>query len=212
MRVVAAIETWARLDAPWREAFQLAWEAFGAGTIPVGAVVVDENGTVVARGRNRIFETAAPPGQLAGTRLAHAEVNALAQLAPTERHDGCTLYTTVEPCVLCVGATSLATVGRILFAAQDLHSGGSCLLEVELAVPRQLSVDIEGPLGDPLESLAEALHLAFFLEHAPQGKRFVQTYRERRPTLFPLAQTLIELRALTLEDAFAAMARSAAAD
>ena len=208
---VATIEAWARLDGPWREAFRLAWEAFGAGTIPIGAVVVDEKGTVVARGRNRVFETAAPPDQLAGTRLAHAEVNALAQLVPTERHHACTLYTTVEPCVLCVGAASLATVGRILFASQDLHSGGSSLLEVELAVPRQLNVDIEGPLGGPLESLAEALHLAFFLGHAPPGKAFVRTYRERRPTLFPLAETLIDLRALTLEDAFPAIAPSAAA-
>src|SRR5205823_5355576 len=56
---VATIEAWARLDGPWREAFRLAWEAFGAGTIPIGAVVVDEKGTVVARGRNRVFETAA---------------------------------------------------------------------------------------------------------------------------------------------------------
>jgi tRNA(adenine34) deaminase len=204
---VAAIGAWARLNAPWREAFQLAWEAFGAGTVPVGAVVVNESGTVVARGRNRIFETAAPRGQLAGTRLAHAEVNALAQLLPTERHHGSTLYTTVEPCVLCVAATSLATVGRILFAARDVHSGGSSILELELSVPRQLSVEVKGPLGGPLDSLAEALHLAFFLGHARRGERFVRTYRERRSALFPLAETLIDLRALTLEEALVAISR-----
>jgi tRNA(Arg) A34 adenosine deaminase TadA len=202
---VAAIGAWATLDAPWREAFQLAWEAFGAGTIPVGAVVVDESGTVVTRGRNRIFETTAAPGQLAGTRLAHAEVNALAQLPPTKRHDRSTLYTTVEPCVLCVGATSLATVGRIVFAAQDVHSGGSGLLEVKFAVPRQLSLVIEGPLGGPLESVVEALHLAFFVGHPPHGEAFVRTYREQRPDLFALAETLIDLHALTLEDALAAI-------
>jgi len=202
-----AIKAWARLNAPWREAFRLAWEAFGAGTIPVGAVVVDESETVVARGRNRIFETAAPRGQLAGTRLAPAEVNALAQLLPTERHHRSTLYTTVEPCVPCVSATSLATVGRIVFAAQDLHSGGRRLLEVDLAVPRQLNLDIEGPVGGPLESLAEALHLAFFLGQASRGEAFVRTYREQRPALFPLAETLIGLRTLTLEEAVATIGR-----
>jgi tRNA(adenine34) deaminase len=202
---VTAIGAWARLDVPWREAFELAWEAFGAGSIPVGAVVVDESGSTLARGRNRIFEMTAAPGQLAGTRLAHAEVNALAQLPPTKRHDRSMLYTTVEPCVLCVGATSLATVGRISFAAQDLHSGGSHLVDVESAVPRQLSLVIEGPLGGPLESVAEALHLAFFLDHAPRGESFVRTYRERRPALFALAERLIDLRALTLEEALAAI-------
>ena len=202
---MAAIGAWAKLDVPWREAFQLAWEAFGAESIPVGAVVVDEKGSVVARGRNRIFETAAAPGQLAGTRLAHAEVNALAQLPPTKRHDRSTLYTTVEPCVLCVGASSLATVGRIGFAAQDVHSGGSHLADVEFAVPRQLSLVIEGPLRGPLEPVAEALHLAFFLDHAPRGEPFVRTYRERRPDLFALAETLIDLRALPLEQALSAI-------
>ena len=99
---MAAIGAWARPDVPWREAFRLAWKAFGAGSIPVGAVVVDESGSVVARGRTRIFETTAAPGQLAGTRLAHAEVNALAQLLPSKRLDRSTLYTTVEPCALWV--------------------------------------------------------------------------------------------------------------
>jgi hypothetical protein len=107
--------------------------------------------------------------------------------------------------VLCVGATSLATVGRIAFAAQDVHSGGSQLVEVEFAVPRQLSLVIEGPLGGPLESVAEALHLAFFLDHAPRGEPFVRTYRERRPDLFALAETLIDLRAVTLEEALGAI-------
>jgi hypothetical protein len=105
--------------------------------------------------------------------------------------------------VLCVGAASLATVGRIVFAAQDLHSGGSELVGVELAVPRQLSVVVEGPLGGPLERVAEALHLAFFVDHAPRGEAFVRAYLVRRPDLFALAETLIELRALTLEEALA---------
>ena len=200
---MAAIGAWATLDGPWRQAFELAWEAFGAGTIPIGAVVVDESGTVVARGRNRIFETTASPGQLAGTRLAHAEVNALALLSATKRHDESTLYSTVEPCVLCVGATSPATVGRIMFAAQDVHGGGSELVGLELAVPRQLGLVVEGPLGGPLESVAEALHLAFFVGHPPRGRAFIRTYLEQRPDLFILAETLIDLRALTLEEALA---------
>ena len=47
------------LDEPWHAALELAWEAYLAGTIPVGSVVADADGRIVARGRNRIFE---PPG------------------------------------------------------------------------------------------------------------------------------------------------------
>jgi tRNA(adenine34) deaminase len=202
-----AVERWASLDAPWRRALQLAWDAFGAGSIPVGAVVVDQSGAVVAEGRSRVFEVAGPPSQLAGTRLAHAEVNALAQLPPTRRYDTYTLYTTLEPCALCVGAASLATVGRVLFAANDVYSGGRGLIDVELAVPRQLNLEVDGPLGGPLESLAEALHLAFFLEHPGRSPALVETYRDRRPALFPLAETLIGLRTRTIEEALSELHR-----
>jgi len=74
---------WSELDGydgPWIDAFVLIWEAYEAGTIPVGAVIADETGRVVARGRNRIF--GAPAGhELGRTRPAHAEINALASLS-----------------------------------------------------------------------------------------------------------------------------------
>jgi tRNA(Arg) A34 adenosine deaminase TadA len=76
---------WDEVAPAWREAFELAWQAYVAGSPPVGAVVVDGDGTVVARGRSRRAERHAPANQLAGSRLAHAELNALAAL-PTDQH------------------------------------------------------------------------------------------------------------------------------
>ena len=67
------VEAWQELEEPWRALSQLAWEAYRAGTMPVGAVVAAADGRVVARGRNRIFD--APGTGLAGSRLAHAEVD-----------------------------------------------------------------------------------------------------------------------------------------
>jgi tRNA(Arg) A34 adenosine deaminase TadA len=72
-----------RYDRPWIDVFVLMWEAYVAGTIPVGAVIADESGRVVARGRNRIFDSPAG-GELGGSRLAHAEVNALLALSSAE--------------------------------------------------------------------------------------------------------------------------------
>ncbi|HZT86275.1 MAG TPA: hypothetical protein VE984_12800 [Gaiellaceae bacterium] len=91
------MEAWRELDEPWRVALQLAWEAYLAGTTPVGSVVAAPGGSVVARGRNRIFDE--PGHGLAGSRLAHAEVDALSQLPTTDRYRDRTLVSTLEPCL-----------------------------------------------------------------------------------------------------------------
>jgi len=192
---------WGGVEEAWREAFQLAWEAYVAGTIPVGAVVVDAGGTILARGRNRIFELDAPSSQLANSRLAHAEVNALAQLEMGRTYGDCVLYTTLEPCPLCVGAASLSRVPLVRFAAWDVYSGGAGLQHVELEVARELRIAVEGPLDGPLAVLGEALHLAFFVERGDESNELYRTYRERRPELFPVAERLVAARGGTLDQA-----------
>ena len=63
-------------DHAWERTLELAWDAFCAGTTPVGAVVIDAAGAIVAEGRGRRYEPAAPPGQLAGSHVAHADAPA----------------------------------------------------------------------------------------------------------------------------------------
>ncbi len=111
----------AAIPDPWPLPFELAWEALRAGSRPVGAVLLDPDGRLVATGRNRSQEApgTAPPGQLAGTALAHAEVNALAQLPAGRQHDGHRLYTTLEPCLLCSSALMHSHVGHVVYAASD---------------------------------------------------------------------------------------------
>jgi tRNA(Arg) A34 adenosine deaminase TadA len=75
-------------------------------------------GGLVTQGRSRSNEPSAPPGQLAGTYLAHAEVNALAGLAPGDYWSH-VLYTTLEPCLLCTAALTHAHVGAVRYAASD---------------------------------------------------------------------------------------------
>jgi len=80
-------------------------------TGPVGAVVTGADGAIVAEGRGRRFESAAPPGQLAWTGVAHAELNALARLGPDRHYTDHALLTTLEPCAMCRGAAIQASVG-----------------------------------------------------------------------------------------------------
>jgi tRNA(Arg) A34 adenosine deaminase TadA len=145
------------VDEPWRTCLALAWDSYRDGTIPVGAVVTDANGAIVARGRNRIFE---PDGSaLAGTRLAHAEVEALAALPSSTRYQDHTLYSALEPCLLCVGAALMSTIGRVEYAAVDPY-GGAC--RAELGLPKQ-PFTVEGPVGGAPGRIAAMLSAAYWL-------------------------------------------------
>jgi tRNA(adenine34) deaminase len=104
-------------DVFWWAAFEQAWAAFGEGSLPIGAVVADGAGVLVGRGRNRQAGPAVP-GQLGGTRIAHAEVNALAALPPGDFPDH-VLYTTLEPCFLCTMALRMSHVPTVRYAATD---------------------------------------------------------------------------------------------
>jgi tRNA(adenine34) deaminase len=88
------------------------------GDAPIGAVVVKEQ-TVIGRGRNQREEKCDPAG--------HAEILALrdaaAQLGEW-RLDGCTLYCTLEPCIMCAGAITQARIAHLYYGASDPKAGG----------------------------------------------------------------------------------------
>ena len=99
------------------EAFALAEEAGAEGEIPVGAVIVDRDGTVIGRGRNR---------RESGDPLGHAEIYAIRQAAESIgdwRLEGTTMVVTLEPCAMCAGALVNARVERLIFAAADPKAG-----------------------------------------------------------------------------------------
>ena len=158
--------------------FEGAWEAFRAGTIPVGAAVAGADGAIVARGRNRTFD---PPGQgLSGSRLAHAEVDALAQLPTSARYEDHVLYSTLEPCLLCVAATLHATVGRIEYAAADPFGGG-CVGTIDTAHWRRSAPEIaELREGWWAGQLSAALQSAFWQERSdrPRAPEIVAAFGE----------------------------------
>ncbi len=193
------------LDSAWRASFELAWEAFRAGSIPVGAVVTDEEGVIVARGRNRIFEDEAPRGQLAGSFLAHAEMNALAGLDPVRRYGHHILYTTLEPCALCVGAGIMVMIGGVRFASNDVYAGGSRLSLENPHTARQ-PLGFEGPLDGIVGDLGELLHVAHFLWRKPNSI-VVDVHRERSPRIVEIAERVDLMTAArdgaTLDDAIA---------
>ena len=114
------------------QALELAAAAAAAGEVPVGAVVV-RDGVVIGRGYNR------PVGS--GDPSAHAEILALrdaAAHAGNYRLNGCELYVTLEPCVMCAGAIMHARIGRLVFGAADPKTG-ACGSVVNLFADRRLN-------------------------------------------------------------------------
>ncbi len=101
-----------------RLALDEARAALGSEDVPVGAVVLDEDGAVLGRGRNRREADQDP--------TAHAEVVAIREAAARRgewRLEGCTLLVTLEPCTMCAGAIGLARVSRLVFGAFDDKAG-----------------------------------------------------------------------------------------
>ena len=105
-------------DEHMRMAFEEAEAAAARGEVPVGAVLVGADATVLARDGNRIIERHDP--------TAHAELLVLragASRLGNERLVGATLFVTLEPCQMCTGAVSFARVARLVFAADDPKGG-----------------------------------------------------------------------------------------
>jgi tRNA(adenine34) deaminase len=169
-------------------ALELAWEALGRGTVPVGAVVTDAAGSVLFEGRSRMYERSAPLGELANSLLAHAEVNALARLDPDRRHEELTITSTLEPCPLCLGAIHMATVGRVVYLGSDPYGGSVGKMHTTPHTARS-QLSICGPRPDILGLLASALHVAFYLKRNPQG-HVVATHRRIAPSVVAAAEAL----------------------
>ena len=107
-------------------ALKLAGAAASAGEVPVGAVITDTHGTIVATAQNRMCRD--------NNALAHAEllvINAALQITGHSRLTDYDLWVTLEPCAMCAGAIANARLRRLYFAAYDQKGGavehGPCL-------------------------------------------------------------------------------------
>ena len=103
-----------------RLALNEAQKALEEEEVPIGAVVVAE-GRVIGRGRNLVEMLSDP--------TAHAEMQALTAATSTlggKYLQNCTLYVTVEPCIMCAGAIAWAQVGRVVWGADDPKKGYHC--------------------------------------------------------------------------------------
>lgn len=131
-------------------AVEEAGKALDHGDVPVGAVVV-KDGAIIARRHNERELTADP--------TAHAEVLALRDAAASVgswRLGGCTLFVTLEPCVMCGGALLNSRIDRLVYGAADL-TAGACLSLYNVCDDPRLNHQVEVVAGVEAEICAELL-------------------------------------------------------
>lgn len=157
---------WQDLSKLWQTALEEAWCAYLVGTIPIGAVITNEEGRLVAVGRNRIYEKDSP-SPLAGTNLAHAEMDVLRQIKAEEHPQvrTYTLYSTMEPCPMCFGAAVMVNIRRISFGARDAFAGATQLAD-KMAYIKSKKISVEHVGGD-LEAFHLVFHTAYELDRNP---------------------------------------------
>jgi tRNA(adenine34) deaminase len=144
---------WNHLSVPWQAALEMAWEAYCDGCIPIGAVVTDAEGQILSRGRNRIYEGRTPDWTKPGAELRHAEIDALFALdySVGDPHQW-VLYTTTEPCPMCLGTFYMSGIRSLHYASRDPWAGSTDLLGKTFYLSRK-PVRVFGP-PDPVLELA----------------------------------------------------------
>ena len=97
-----------------QQALALAKKAFAADEVPIGAIVVDSNGQIVGRGYNHVEKK--------NSQTAHAEVIAIEKACKKIgdwRLEGCALFVTLEPCIMCMGLIQLSRVSKLVLGARS---------------------------------------------------------------------------------------------
>lgn len=144
-----------------RAALEEARAALETGDVPVGAVVLDAHGAIIARGRNARERDSDP--------TAHAEVVALREagrITGDWQLTGCTLVVTLEPCVLCAGAILAARIDRLVLGAWDDKAGAAGSV-VDLVRERRLPYRVREVVGGVDAEEAGRLLTNFFAERRP---------------------------------------------
>jgi tRNA(adenine34) deaminase len=143
-------ETWMHIS------LQEAQKAFAKKEVPVGAIIVQE-GRIISRGHN-LIETLQDPTAHAETLVISAAANAVASW----RLDDSILYTTLEPCAMCVGAALLSRIPTIIYGAKDPRYG-ACGSVLQIANNDKLDISAE-VISGILEEECSQLIKNFFKE------------------------------------------------
>ncbi|MBI2344967.1 nucleoside deaminase [Candidatus Dependentiae bacterium] len=137
-------------------AYQQALKAYQKDEVPIGAVLVDKDGNVIARGYNQVEKKI--------TQVEHAEILALkkaAQKIGDWRLDGMTLYVTVQPCMMCLGAIYLSRISKVVYGVISPKYG--------------FDIDVK-----KISGIYQNLHMKIEYIHYIQSEKLLQKFFEKK--------------------------------
>jgi tRNA(adenine34) deaminase len=121
-----------------KAAYDQALKAFSAQEVPIGAVLVDQEGNIVARAYNQVEKIK--------TQTAHAEISVIKKAAKkinNWRLEGLTLYVTVQPCMMCMGAIYLSRISRVVYGVISPKYGFDLSDDLSLGIYKNLHTSIQ---------------------------------------------------------------------
>ena len=197
------VEIWSDIPIGAQIALKEQWAGLAARGLPCGSSIVDEQGIVVAFGRNCVYDSGVSTESetqyaLRENRLAHAELNAIAQLPANIEHSTLTLWATQHPCKMCAAAIEFSDIGKVNFLTFDLSN--SSPLEVLLSNRGTVAYEL---LHLPIFSTVSSL-LFLYTPALLFGKKAnnIKMNMDRHPSLVSLVLRLAE------EDVLGKAARS----
>ena len=154
----------------------MAWEAYCDDCVPIGAVTTDADGNILSYGRNRIYSKRSPDGRRHGKTLAHAEIEALSKVDyDAVEPNSCILYTTTEPCPMCLGTFYMSGFRTIHYASRDPYAGSIDLLGTTPYLRRK-PILFKGPFSLALEIVLMALYIEYDLVTGKERLRQTPLY------------------------------------
>lgn len=167
----------------------LAREGLEAGSSPIGCVIVDGAGQVVSEGRNHSGEPwPSEPHRVADSSFAHAEMDAFFRVGRLENASECTLYSSLEPCLMCGGAAGMIGMKRVVWACDDPWGGSGRLIRWN-EHPAYEKIEVSAcPFPDLEHEAAELFAVEAHRVYPPEGW---ERWRERYPDICARAEQFL---------------------
>lgn len=183
---------WKDLSSQWQVVFEQAWKAFGYGSTPIGAALFDKEGRLVISDRNRSREEST-----INREISHAEANALRSL-DTDRFNSyeLSLFTSMEPCPMCMGMILMGHIKDVHFAAFDAYCGMVHLTQTEpYYIGKNVTCTHEG--GD-MQLFQLTIQSYYELRHLERGcsDKVIRRFEATDPAAVNIAKALYKDKAL----------------
>jgi tRNA(adenine34) deaminase len=180
---------WNKFDNIWQNCLTEAWNSYCSGSVPIGAVVINEKGKIISKGRNQSYELSGYQNTLFGNPLAHAEINALINVNYSQENiDKYTLFSTLEPCPLCMGGIYMSGIEKVYYGAIEPNAGSSNILG-KTTYLRQKKISVSKVDDQNLEKLIFILLVDFYLNlNHKKSNNYINIWTKVKPEYVSLGR------------------------